>query len=221
VAVPEVLAAGDDAEPDFFWFLESFVDGQPFDHGGFARPEVRRAAADLGRHLRRLHEVEMQGTAAVPRWEWHPGRIERAARIARLDAAERARLDDVHAFLRQTAPAVPRLCKGDCAGANLLVRGDRIAAIIDWEWAFFGDPAGDVGAWHSRNADLNGLDHLLAGYQPDDEAGFCRRVAAHQVAGALEEIAVFSENVHVFDAGQREEGIRSRTRWLRDGLSRW
>ena len=78
---------------------------------------------------------------------------------------------------------------------------------IDWEWAWGGDPAWDIAYWQHHNADPAGLDFLMAGYAPDDPQALRRRVAAQQVACAIELIGVYSENVQIFDQAARRAGI--------------
>ena len=51
------------------------------------------------------------------------------------------------------------------------------------------------------------LDFLMAGYEPDDPLALRRRVAAQQVACAIELISVYSENVQIFDLPARKAGI--------------
>ena len=82
-----------------------------------------------------------------------------------------------------------------------------MTGIIDWEWAWGGDPAWDIAYWQHHNADQAGLDFLMAGYAPDDPQALRRRVAAQQVACAIELISVYSENVQIFDQATRRAGI--------------
>jgi tRNA A-37 threonylcarbamoyl transferase component Bud32 len=64
------------------------------------------------------------------------------------------------------------LCHGDYKTDNLIFEGDRIRAIIDWEFAHLGDPLEDVGGacmgLHARDGEMMGLmprADLLAAYE--------------------------------------------------------
>jgi putative sterol carrier protein len=48
---------------------------------------------------------------------------------------------------RTYAPRRVALCWGDARMPNLLFRDDAVAAVLDWEMAFVGDPGADVGWW--------------------------------------------------------------------------
>jgi aminoglycoside phosphotransferase (APT) family kinase protein len=58
-------------------------------------------------------------------------------------------LDASLAWLRASAftPRRVSLCWGDARLPNLMFRDDRVAAVLDWEMAFLGDPEADLGWW--------------------------------------------------------------------------
>jgi aminoglycoside phosphotransferase (APT) family kinase protein len=58
-------------------------------------------------------------------------------------------LDASLAWLRTNAftPRRASLCWGDSRLPNLMFRDDRVAAVLDWEMAFVGDPEADLGWW--------------------------------------------------------------------------
>jgi len=108
-------------------------------------------AETLGRELGKLH--------AIPR-SWPelallgpPPADAAQARIADY-ARHLAADDDPHPvaqwalrWLLQEAPqpAVPVLCHGDFRSGNYLARGEELVAILDWDFAGWGDPDEDIG----------------------------------------------------------------------------
>jgi aminoglycoside phosphotransferase (APT) family kinase protein len=209
VAVPDIIAFSMPSEgSDYCWSLEHFLDGAAFDHAGFHSQAIQEAARDLGRQLRRLHTVEIDGLGMIPHEQLYPHRVERALDVIDASPADRLAIERAYAYIKASRPTTARLCKNDCAGANILVQDDKVTAIIDWEWAWGGDPAWDIAYWNLYTTDLAGLDFLITGYEPDDPPALRRRVAAQQVACTIELISVYSENVQIFDLVARSAGIR-------------
>jgi aminoglycoside phosphotransferase (APT) family kinase protein len=221
VAVPDIIAFEVPPEGSgYCWSLEQFLAGAAFDHAKFHSRATQDAARDLGRQLRRLHTVEIDGLGMIPLEQLYPHRVMRALEIINVPAAERLVIERAYAFIQASRPMVARLCKNDCAGANILVQHGWVAGIIDWEWAWGGDPAWDIAYWQLHNTDAAALDFLIAGYEPDDPPGLRRRVAAQQVACVIELISVFSENVQIFDQQARNAGIRLQQTRLAEYLRR-
>ncbi len=209
VAVPVIVAfTVPGAENEYCWSLEHFLAGAAFDHAGFHSQATQAAARDLGRQLRRLHTIEIDGLSTIPHEQLYAHRVERALEIIDASPAERLVIERAYAFIRASRPTAARLCKNDCAGANILVLGGKVTGIIDWEWAWGGDPAWDIAYWQLHNQQPAALDFLIAGYDSDDPAKLRRRVAAQQVACTIELISVYSENVQIFDQAARSAGIR-------------
>jgi aminoglycoside 2''-phosphotransferase len=69
----------------------------------------------------------------------------RRAKIARMvDAATLARFDEFHEAFEAVEPGVPRLAHNDLSDDHILVRADgRLAGVIDFSDAAYGDPAID------------------------------------------------------------------------------
>lgn len=63
---------------------------------------------------------------------------------------------------RPAPPVRPSLCWGDARLGNMLFRGGRCVAVLDWEMATLGDPESDLGWWlyfdrhHSEGCGLPG-----------------------------------------------------------------
>jgi aminoglycoside phosphotransferase (APT) family kinase protein len=208
VAVPDIVAFEvPRGETGYCWSLEHFLAGVAFDHAGFHTLAIQAAARDLGQQLRRLHTIECDGLSLLPLEQIYMHRVERALEIINMPRVERLVIERAYAYIKAHRPAVARLCKNDCAGANILVQRGKVTAIIDWEWAWGGDPAWDIAYWQHHNADSSGLEFLIAGYEPDDPQALRRRVAAQQVACAVELISVYSENVEIFDQAARNAGV--------------
>jgi aminoglycoside phosphotransferase (APT) family kinase protein len=208
VAVPDIVAFElPRTDTECCWSLEHFLAGVAFDHAEAHTQAAKEAARDLGAQLRRLHTIEIDGQGPVPLEQIYEHRVERALAIINSPPADRAVIERAYAFAKANRPTAARLCKNDCAGANILVHDGKVTAIIDWEWAWGGDPAWDIAYWQLYNADAAALDFLIAGYEPDDPAALRRRVAAQQVACTIELINVYAENVEIFDQPARKAGI--------------
>ncbi len=123
------------------WLLQSFIDGDAED-----------APADLDDHMRRLaealaaiHRVPAADLAFLPRQE---------EQAAALIARHRPEPDESLAEPRLRAALAaawppprrnpPALLHGDVWPGNLLWRGGRLQAVVDWEDAAIGDPLADL-----------------------------------------------------------------------------
>jgi aminoglycoside phosphotransferase (APT) family kinase protein len=216
--VPEVVASDlDAAGPDeFLWMVEERVPGVPFDHHQYDLDALRAIAADTGAQFRCLQSAVLEKWGSLPpspypnavsyramteRWE---SDAERALRLAGLDMRWLSVIREAWALLRDSPPSRPCLCHGDPAGGNLIVSPSHTVTLIDWEWARADDPASMPAYWafwhdgaeSERSVERPStelLDALLEGYQPEDLAGFRRRVLAHRVGWAIGLIHVYAE----------------------------
>lgn len=77
-------------------------------------------------------------TAAVDHWE---------AELRRVQLEPEPELEIVLAWLRAHAPpnAATALVHGDFKAGNVLMEGDEVAFVLDWETAHLGDPLEDIG----------------------------------------------------------------------------
>ncbi|MDZ4719721.1 MAG: aminoglycoside phosphotransferase family protein [Roseiflexaceae bacterium] len=211
----------------YLWSVETFVAGVSFDHDQTESPQAQDAIRDLGRQLRLLHAVEVDAFGDLPPRPypvypsfsaWVQNKAKRIARAVALAGGEPSTIpliEQIYALLATAYTAGPRLCKGDCAADNLLVDHTHAVTIIDWEWAQGLDPAADIAFWCSYTEQVQAHELLLAAYEPDDLALFCRRVEAHRVVNSIETIHVFDEHRHAYDATEREAGIRTEWEALR------
>jgi len=196
----------------YFWSVETFVSGAPFDHAWAGTPADDAAVRDLGAQLRRLHAVEVDAFgdlrprpypvyASFRAWvENKTKRIAAAAGLAGGEPAMVAMIQQVYALLASWYAGGARLCKGDCAGDNLLVDPEQGLTIIDWEWAQGLDPAADIAYWCRFTDNSQAHEALLAAYEPDDLPLFRRRAQAHRIVQAIETIHVLDEHRHAFSA---------------------
>jgi aminoglycoside phosphotransferase (APT) family kinase protein len=206
---------------EWCWVVERFVPGRPFDPSRMDATEAQRTAVDLGQQFRALHGVRLDAYGHVPPRQWAvyatyreqmahtrmggESGAETALRLAGhpAPAAVLPAIRDVYRFLLETyREDGARLLKSDCNPGNFLVRGGRVTALLDWEWATGGDPAAEVSEWLFMSADKAGeraselLDALLDGYEPHEPGRFRRRVLAYQVAHALAQMQDFHEHRH-------------------------
>jgi aminoglycoside phosphotransferase (APT) family kinase protein len=143
VAVPEPLARGEPGEGyPFTWGIYRWLDGEP---PGEASTQL---AHDLAAFLRALQALPVEDEAPV---------ITRGAPLARRDRSFREALAQLHGEIDVAAAeaaweralaapeheAAPVLIHGDMLPANLLVRGGRLSAVLDWGIFGAGDPACD------------------------------------------------------------------------------
>ncbi|MEL6299775.1 MAG: phosphotransferase family protein [Pseudomonadota bacterium] len=126
---------------------------------------------DLGRELARIHQIHPQSDAAarlgfLPRPMLPPARAEVHRLRGLLDTASEPRpaLEYILNWLDTHAPVSHRhtLVHGDFRTGNLLIEDGQLSAVLDWEFAHWGDPAEDLG-WFCARCWRFGNDHNEAG----------------------------------------------------------
>lgn len=173
VRVAEPIATGNGStvlgQP---YAVQRFIDGSAHARRIVRDPDLSthgpRLAAALAAELARIHTITPQSTAiaglAIPAQP--PAR----AVVARLrDALTKAgeprpALEYVLAWLDAKAPPARdlTLVHGDFRTGNYLVQEASLAAVLDWEFAHWGDPDEDIG-WLSARCWRFGNDTLEAG----------------------------------------------------------
>lgn len=136
------------------FYLMERLSGAPI--GDFYGPSraCPNSVAAIARAFARLHsldpaEVGLQVTGADPR-ELVRARIEDYWKTWRENTTRgSALIDYAYAWARQVIDKPyegrPVIVHGDAGGFNWLVDGDRLSAILDWEFMHVGDPAEDLG----------------------------------------------------------------------------
>lgn len=145
------------------------VEGEPLSELGHGDDREARCV-EAGEWLARVHRVDASGLDLVPATSLDEV-LDVAARLEHLlppaDAgtigAAASRLDALRTAV------VPALCHGDFGAGHVLAAEGRVTAIIDWEWASFGDPSRDL-AWWQVYDELGGAAGVRAGYGPGDDA---------------------------------------------------
>jgi aminoglycoside phosphotransferase (APT) family kinase protein len=102
---------------------------------------------------------EWASLAALALWE---------GELRRVQLEPEPELELVIAWLRAHAPksAATTLVHGDFKPGNVLLQGDRVTLVLDWETAHLGDPLEDIG-WVSNP--LRAGEQRIAGlWQPED-----------------------------------------------------
>ncbi|NNN29342.1 phosphotransferase family protein [Streptomyces sp. S3(2020)] len=160
VPVPAVVAV-DEAEPA--WFAMEFVDGEAIepvlDEHGLDPALCRRRMLALADVLRDLHR-QTGGETTEPLGP--AGELERWSRTMRAVPPElRPGAEDILAALAAHLPdsTPPVLTHGDFRLGNALFRGERPAAVVDWEIWAHGDPRIDL-AWFLLFADHRNFPRL-------------------------------------------------------------
>jgi GT2 family glycosyltransferase/aminoglycoside phosphotransferase (APT) family kinase protein len=189
------LGPGDNSEvEELRWVVEEYVPGREFSSDSIDRAAMVESSGDLGRWLRHLHSIEVSGFGSFEDGDlkaeygtladWLAAKeknIEIAMKLAGRARISASPIIAAYHFLRDSYAEPPRLCHGDFAGDNLLVNEGRLAALLDWEGSFGGDPAFDVAYFHFWHRDTEYLDALLSAYQPEEPEAFRRRVLAYLV----------------------------------------
>lgn len=122
-------------------------------------------AAELGRELALIHTIRPASgrLAMLPIPVGSPALHEVQRYRAVLDRAGEPRpaLEYALAWLAANAPppVAPVLVHGDYRTGNLMVDGDRLSAVLDWEFSHWGDPDEDIGwltapCWRFGNTNL-------------------------------------------------------------------
>lgn len=170
-------------------FVMAFVEGDTINDEGMGGAHVDPALVAAGPSFqRRVWESFHDALAALHRVD--PGRIPEAARgpngshevlgywrEALLDAAppeqvprQLAVLDALAAHVPTGADASPALCMGDARLVNGLLRDGQVVGLVDFEVAYVGNPAADIG--YSLFMDLRqraSVDEPLGGFASADE----------------------------------------------------
>jgi len=188
---PALLALAEDAA----WTVEvlKFVPGANGLHMLASAPaELERVYGALGRALAAVHHIPL----APPAQDWllaeRAGQMHKALADLPIDAELRAALATGLEHPAWRSPDA-RLVHGDAGIHNLLWDG-RITALLDWEWAGWGEPLIDLAWvwWTMRWRSLPGRmwPMFLAGYAaehtpPAAEPATLHTLALGQIAGIL------------------------------------
>jgi aminoglycoside phosphotransferase (APT) family kinase protein len=174
IPVPPVLAASNDGaglgKP---WIIQPLVAGDSRGRSIVRAPDLvtlgPRLAAELGGYLARIHTIKSGDArvASLPAPLRPPVETEIARLRAALDAGcePRPALEYILGWLLAHAPA-PRptvLLHGDYRTGNYIVADGRVAAVIDWELAHWGDPREDIGWFISRSWRFGNDDKVAGG----------------------------------------------------------
>lgn len=141
-------------------------DADPLNLGETTRLQIARALPVL---LAGIHTVDVKGLgldAILPGLSEDPARRELDHWVGQLDKVElepHPALRVVIGWLRRHLPAPPErisLVHGDFRPANMLIEGNQLSAILDWELAHLGDAHDDLG-WYTCS--LYRGEHFLDG----------------------------------------------------------
>ncbi|HTX49850.1 MAG TPA: aminoglycoside phosphotransferase family protein [Caulobacteraceae bacterium] len=152
IPAPVAVGAAGEGYP-WPWSIYRWIEGAPAAHGVEDLPAF---ASDLGAFLAALQAIDTgDGPAAGPHSFWRGGPLatyDGEARAAIAELGERidggAASEVWKAALAATWDGPPVWVHGDMAVANLLLRGGRLGAVIDFGCCAVGDPACDlVLAW--------------------------------------------------------------------------
>jgi aminoglycoside phosphotransferase (APT) family kinase protein len=159
-------------------------------------PDRARLAADLGESLARLHALaapqpglEFLGSAPAD-----PALERVAAYRADLDALGPAGVNPVLEWglrwcERHAPAALPAvLLHRDYRTGNYLVHAGRLAAVLDWEFAGWGDPREDIGWLFARCWRFGRADRVAGGIGPADAFLEAYRAASGRELGEADTV---------------------------------
>lgn len=157
LAIHAPLAVGEPAEGyPWRWAVYPWLDGENPDPGRLH--DLNTAAADLARFIRALQQIDVSGGPPAGKHNFNRG-----VPLAERDQGVRtaiAALDDTVDTASVTAAweaalrapvwdGPPVWLHGDLTAGNLLARGGRLSAVIDFGCLGVGDPAADlIPAWN-------------------------------------------------------------------------
>lgn len=125
------------------YLIQSYISGETV----MSPADVLVAADTMARMLARIHTVPIP-RAAVSFLEHYPDRVARYVHRTPQDLAQLADAERVLDVVRRVTPLPARnretVLHGDFWIGNLIWQGDRIAGVVDWEDAAFGDPLADL-----------------------------------------------------------------------------
>ena len=156
--------------------------GHAITRAAAARGGDPELAADHGRQLARIHRMRAPACLGAPPADSLAGFI--AAMRTRLDAAGTPRPPLEYGLRmmerRGATPLPPVVCHNDFRTGNTMQHDRRITAVLDWEFAGWGDPHEDLGWFTARcwrfgqvaleAGGIGPMDAFLAGY--GSEAGW-------------------------------------------------
>lgn len=181
VTAPEIIGTLTEADDLGLGFVMQRIVGEALPHKIFKLPSFSNAISRLpeqcAAELAKIHAISPESLPSQIPQELAPDVI---ARLAQRYARFKARIPSFELafhWLKNNLPE-PRplaLVHGDFRMGNLMIDGDGIAAVLDWEQAHFGDPAQDLGylctpSWRFGNYEeivggFGSLDELLSHYR--------------------------------------------------------
>jgi aminoglycoside phosphotransferase (APT) family kinase protein len=142
------------------FLIQAFVPGQAQARAIVRNPDLAAfgdtLAATLGRELAKIHALTPSAPdlSVLPIPLLPPAKVQVAGLKAALAGASQARpaLEYVLAWLDAHAPTTPQitLVHGDFRTGNYLLQETQLSAILDWEFAHWGDPLEDIGWFCAR-----------------------------------------------------------------------
>ena len=148
LTIPEPVAVGEPNEAFAWkWAVFRWIEGQPW------RDEEITPVAEAARLAQFLHALESLDPATIPcPSSMHAGRLADGDQVVRTCARLASRRVDTGSVLRAWDRALevadwdraPVVVHSDMMAGNVLIRGGRVAAVIDWASVHAGDPASDL-----------------------------------------------------------------------------
>ncbi len=160
------------------FLIQTFLSGQAHARRITRDPKLPqygpRLAAELGAALARIHAIRIPNPelSVLPIPLLPPARAETAKLKTALEGASQARpaLDYALSWLDSNAPHTRQLClvHGDFRTGNYMIEDGHLSAILDWEFAHWGDPLEDIGWFCARcwRFGSDGIEYEAGGIAP-------------------------------------------------------
>ncbi|MFH1729248.1 MAG: glycosyltransferase [Pseudomonadota bacterium] len=206
VPVPKVIASNLDTpnSGSIQWIVEEFINGAEIDFHHMNKKNALIISNILGENLKKLHSIKVDGfgyfrndvlQGCIDSWEeWIMNELEKiqsAIKLAKLNSNEIALINRAFSFLLNSFQDSAVICHGDYARDNILIKRNKILAVIDWTNAIACDPAHDLAFWLFWNQDKSNFDAFLAGYKSND-LDLNKRINAFLLIMAVQFIEYFN-----------------------------
>jgi aminoglycoside phosphotransferase (APT) family kinase protein len=167
---PVVLAILEDGDGLGKGFVMCCVEGETIPQRILKLPILAKAretlADECGRILAALHATPSQALPELP----HVTAAERLQTLYaqyRRQGRNRPVFELAFSWLRRRLPPsdiAPTLVHGDFRNGNLIIDASGVAAVLDWERAFIGDPMFDIGWLCTGSWRFGALDNPVGGF---------------------------------------------------------
>jgi hygromycin-B 7''-O-kinase len=139
IAAPSLLSDGqlyDDIDASWPYLITTRMSGVSWRFADLSAEQRLTVAADLGRHIRRVHVLRPSGSGVATDANWQHLNVAAAAEQSSLPPHLIAQIDD---YLARLEPFNRVFVNSDLTALHVFVENGRLAGIIDWGDAMVAD----------------------------------------------------------------------------------